>query len=305
MKNKLFAIAAMLCVSLSSSAQVQVVEDLDLGKVDTLDNVFKTTGRHVVNNNDEETKRRSWKRKTFFRLNYNKTDLNAQTKDMPAQFMDDGKNLMLDGQNNGKGEYEYKSKLAMSLQWGRNISLHKKAIGNMVKIALDYTWIDLNFNQFDSKYSSTNKFVASKFTVDDGDFHSSYREYAPWGTKKNEINYGMTLGPSITLAPLGFMNNKHAMGLHLQAYYHIGYTASVLMGSKNDDADVNDGFMAWGHGLTKSWGVNLSYKAIGFGMEKRSFGTIKYKYMQQTEDYGEDKFPFNMENTRFYVTFNF
>jgi hypothetical protein len=54
--------------------------------------------------------------------------------------------------------------------------------------------------------------------------------------------------------------------------------------------------MSWGHGMIQSFGINLSWKAIGIAYEHRT-GKIKYKAMN-TSDFGKNEYEFDNATNR-------
>ena len=123
----------------------------------------------------------------------------------------------------------------------------------------------------------------------------------------------MALGPSLTIAPF---NHTRARGLHylkLNAYYHIGYGVSFMFMKNNEDVDQNQSSdsdhanmkdnlkLMWGHGLTNSFGISLSWKVIGVGYEHRS-STMKYKSMN-TKDFEDATYKFNSSTNRVFIQF--
>ena len=267
--------------------------------IDSLSMIVETMNKRGSDKSMEEALKNSWKRKTFFRLSYTTSKFEALAKNNKKWGQYASK---LDGVYEGEDKYHYESDYGVSLLWGRSFSLHKTPIAKNVVIALDYTWIDLNWNKYKVFYDDNNTFDSSKTWADEkGESHN----FLPWGAGKNEINYGMSLGPSVTVAPFGFMDNS-ARDLHLQGYFHIGYSISTIFINLDEDLNVkNESFKLlgnWGHGLTRSWGINLSWKAIGVGFEKR---TVPFSYSPVGDDYGNRKTKFDLHNTRWYLSFNF
>ena len=143
--------------------------------------------------------------------------------------------------------------------------------------------------------------------------------YTPWNLEKYELNYGMALGPSLTMAPFTMLNAKGLHYVKLNVYYHIGYHASMLMMLKNDLADKNredadaDNYKStdhekantlkldWGHGLISSFGFNVTWKFIGIGYEHRS-GSVRYQSVA-TSDYGSERYKFKTSTSRVYLQF--
>lgn len=282
-------------------------EEAEEMELDSLSYLVETMNKHGNSLALEAKRKASWKRKSFFRISYTKSTMEPSSGVGPDFVADDGQ-LMLDGTNKGNDLYKFKNEYGVSIMNGKNISLHKKPIVNMVQIALDYTWIDLNYNNYKGFYEKNGKMYNSSqyFVSTDEDGRNKKLKYTPWGLDKHEINYGMSLGPSITVAPFGLLDTN-ARNLHIQGYFHVGYSFSLNMFKTDDKLDTAgdiDGFLGmWGHGLNTSWGMNISWKVIGIGFEKRS-GTFSYKSLD-TGNYGNQKNKFDYKNTRFYLTLNF
>jgi len=305
MRKKLLCGLVMLEFITCAYAQVPqnpiIMDEEDAHDIDSLGTIVDVMNKRGSDKNLEEARKNSWKRKTFFRLSYTISKFEALASDNTNWEEYASK---LDGVYDGEDKYHYESDIAASMQWGRNFSLHKKPIAKTVVIALDYTWIDLNWNKYKAFYNEDLPFNSDKRWLEDNDNKSC--RFVPWGAEKHEINYGMTLGPSITVAPFGVLDNS-ARNLHIQGYFHMGYSISAIF--MKLDKEFNEGsesfkfFGNWGHGLTRSWGLNLSWKVIGVGFEKR---TSSFSYLTFDDDlYGSRKTKFDLYNTRWYLTFNF
>ena len=195
---------------------------------------------------------------------------------------------------------------------GRNYPLHKTPIANTVQICLDYTGLDLTANHYKPGsgqylYDSSQK---TQQTVD-GKVKSFY--YVPWRLEKYEASYGMSLGPSITIAPFNYVNYDPIHYLKFNVYYHVGYQASIIYMLNNKEADANTSTssdhsgmaenlkLLWGHGMYTSYGASMSWKALGIGFEKRT-GSTRYQPLN-TSDFGTESNGFNSKFTRFYIQF--
>ena len=128
----------------------------------------------------------------------------------------------------------------------------------------------------------------------------------------------MTLGPSVTIAPFVPLGIKQLDYLKIQAYYHIGYSASFLYTVNEGDFDSNKNAekntdqygdyekmksnlkLQWGHGMTSTFGFNIFWKRVGIGYE-RTTGTFKYKNFN-TDDFSKVKTKFTNEYSRIYLT---
>jgi hypothetical protein len=125
--------------------------------------------------------------------------------------------------------------------------------------------------------------------------------------EKYEVNYGMSLGPSLTLAPFNLLNGNGLHFIKVNVFYHIGYNVSMIYTPNDKKQDANQSGtdfenmeknlkMSWGHGMMQSFGINLSWKAIGVAYEHRT-GKIKYKAMN-TSDFGKNEYEFDNATNR-------
>lgn len=251
--------------------------------------------QEVTKRNQSESHFRSvWSRKGYLNVSYNTTTLSPKD-DVPTGV----------AYNGGKAP-EYKSNWGASIQLGRSYALHKRPISNILQFNIDYTYIDLGVNHFKAEGDGTNLYDSSN--------KSGEKYYTPWNLEKYDINYGMAVGPSVTVAP--FTYTKYA-GLHhmkFNVYFHIGYHVGLLYMVNDENADVNqdkddDGYkrmkdnlkMDLGHGLTTSFGFSLTWKTIGVGYEHRS-GNLKYKSLS-TDDFGKDSYKFKSSTNRVFIQF--
>lgn len=315
MKCKAFIIAASLACACNAQAQdINSIPNLDLEEdttgVASVNDIVKmqqevlsnkVVGRHFQN---------VWKRRSFFNMSWTESKMKCK---------EDAENV--------RG-LEFKSDWGVTLQSGTNYRLHKKPIAKMINIALDYSWLNLNVNHIkadepavteDGKkylYNSTDRNVVPGESGETDEYY-----VYPWKLEKYEANYGMTLGPSITIAPFVPLGVKQLDYLKIQAYYHIGYSASFLYTLNKEKFDKNqttnqttENYQAaedyktmennlklqWGHGMTSTFGFNIFWKRVGIGYE-RTTGTFKYKNFN-TKDFGKFKTKFTNEYSRIYLT---
>ena len=260
--------------------------------------------QEVTKRNQSESHFRSvWSRKGYLNVSYNTTTLSPKD-DVPTGV----------AYNGGKAP-EYKSNWGASIQLGRSYALHKRPISNILQFNIDYTYIDLGVNHFKAENDGHNIYdSAAKLTV--GNKNDCF--YTPWNLEKYDINYGMAVGPSVTVAP--FTYTKYA-GLHhlkFNVYFHVGYHVGLLYMVSDEKADVNQEGTAnydetrhnkmkdylkmdLGHGFTTSFGFSLTWKAIGVGYEHRS-GSLKYKSLS-TDDFGNEAYKFKSSTNRVFVQF--
>lgn len=274
----------------------------DSTEIVTIDDIIKEQQDVTSRNTREKHYADVWGRRGFFNISYNETA--SLTAKSPVET---GYAPIAGGRFTGAT-----ADWSFALQRGRNYALHKKPIGNTVQICIDYTGMDLTVSHYNPAagqylYDSSQKFSR---TVEEK--QKSFN-YVPWNLEKYEASYGMSLGPSLTIAPFNYVNYDPIHFMKLNVYYHIGYQASVLYMLNNKKADANttnnqdhqtmaDNLkLLWGHGLYTSFGMNLSWKFIGVGFETRT-GSTRYQPLN-TADFYTDSSDFNSAFTRFYLQF--
>ena len=233
---------------------------------------------------------------------------------------------------NGKAPM-YTNNWGASIMAGKNIKLHKP-IANTLQFNIDFTGIDLSINHYttepgedgDKKNVYDSKAVfdyKDKNGVSQGD-----RRYSHWNLEKYDISYGMSIGPSLTLAPFTHING--ARGLHFlkfNFYYHVGYNATLMLMNSDPESDkqykqlpdnptaaevdaynligeYNENQLLLGHNLYQSIGFNMTWKRIGLGYEHR-WGNLKYKNLVLKSEYGDYSYKFNATTNRIYLTYRF
>lgn len=311
MKFKAFITAAsMACACTAQAQDINSIPNLDLEEdstgVASVSDIVKMQQEVLSNKQAGKHFQNVWKRRSFFNMSWTESKMKCKQ----------------DNDEKLRG-LEFKSDWGVTLQSGTNYRLHKKPIAKMINIALDYSWLNLNVNHIKDAdhedgeflYNSTDRNVKTDVSTGKTDEYYVY----PWNLEKYEANYGMTLGPSITIAPFVPLGVKQLDYLKIQAYYHIGYSASFLYTLNKEEFDENqnpsqsnaDAYkdynamkdnlkLQWGHGMTSTFGFNIFWKRVGIGYE-RTTGTFKYKNFN-TKDFGRDKTKFTNEYSRIYLT---
>ena len=268
----------------------------DSTEIVTIDDIVKTQQGLTSNQFEESHFQDVWSRKGYLNLSYNNATLT------PDERIETGVPSL-----NGGIVPKFKSKWGVALEVGRGYKLHKKPIANILQFYIDYKYIDLNVNFFEHEGNGKGLYDTS-VKLNDKKF------YTPWNLDKYDINYGMALGPSITVAPFTSKSSKGLHYLHLNMWYQVGYHVSLLVMKNDADADVNtakskgsedkvrEGIkMDLGHGLTNTFGFSLTWKFIGIGYEHRSAGL---RYFSLDEDtYGDQKYKFKSSTNRVFLQF--
>lgn len=282
----------------------------DSTEITTINDIVRMQQDVTSNRQKESHFRKVWSRKGYFNIGYNSTTLT------PDQQIETGV---------GNGIVPtFKSDWGVSLQRGRSYAMHKTPIANTLQINLDYTYIDLNVNHFSHEGNGKNLYN-SKAILNGNDDKNYY--YTPWNLEKYDFNYGMALGPSVSVAPFTSLANPNLHFFKLHLFFHIGYHVSFLYMRNDEGADVNpksetaysdltdeekadnarfermkDNLkLDLGHGLITSFGLSLTWKFIGVGYEHRSAG-LKYQSLS-TSDFGNDTYKFKSSTNRVFVQF--
>ena len=269
----------------------------DTTEITTVNDIVKMQ-QDVTNKNYRSSHYRDvWSRKSYLNLSYNSTTLTP-----------DG--TIYTGVGTGVVP-EFKSNWGFSLQAGRSYALHKTPIANVLQFNIDYTYLDLNVNHFTHEGDGKNLYDSSSRLADD-------KYYTPWNLEKYELNYGMAIGPSISIAPFTSLNAKDLHHVKLNLFYHIGYHVSLLHMVSDEDADVNKATevgqaktdhdlmkenlkLDLGHGLISSFGFSVTWKWIGIGYEYRS-ASLKYKSLS-TKDFSNDSYKYKASSSRVFIQF--
>lgn len=314
--KRTFLLCAVFLSALTTFAQVENGDERwtnidwkeDSTEIVTIDDIIKEQQAVTSRNTREKHYADVWGRRGFFNIAYNNT---ASLMPVPGEVVQTGYAPIAKGQFNG-----VTADWSAALQRGRNYRLHKKPIANTVQINLDYTGLDLSVSHYQPAASKVLYDSREKYTMNVENGTKSYY-YTPWNLEKYEATYGMSLGPSITIAPFNYVNYDGLHFMKLNVYYHFGYQASVLYMLNNKDADANPHTeysatknydematnlkLLWGHGMYTSFGMDLSWKVIGVGFESRT-GKTRYQPLN-TSDFGTTASNFNSSFTRFYIQF--
>lgn len=279
----------------------------DTTEVTTINDIIRMQ-QDVTNKKYAESHYRDvWSRKGYFNISYNTTTLT------PDQTI-----------HTGVGDDivpEFKSDWGVSLQLGRSYALHKAPIANMLQFNIDYSYIDLNVNHFKQEGDGNIYDSRSILNYDGKEYY-----YTPWNLEKYDLNYGMSVGPSISIAPFTSTNVSALHHIKLNAFFHVGYHVSLLYMTNDEKADINPTKKRedvqtetqakeyeryekmskglkfdLGHGLITSFGFSITWKFIGLGYERRS-GSLKYQSLS-TDDYSKQKYEFKSSTNRVFIQF--
>lgn len=264
----------------------------DSTEITTINDIIKVQQQLTSRSDEEQHFTSVWGRRGFFNFSYNTTTLSP-------------KNTITTEVGTVPN---FKSDWGISIQYGRSYRLHKKPITNVALFNIDYTGIDLNVNHFKAEGNGKGLYDSSQTFTEGGNNYY----YTPWNMEKFEANYGMSLGPSLTLAPFNLTSNKALHFLKINVFFHVGYHVSFLYMPNDKEADINtdknsEGYetmgsnlkLDWGHGVITSFGFNVSWKVIGVGYEHRN-GNMKYKSIN-TGDFSKKEFDFKSATNRIYL----
>ena len=308
--KKVFSLSVVCLLSLNVCGQ----NDVDANKMTNIDwkedstdivtvkDIVKTQQEITVGNTLEAHFRDVWSRKDYINVGYNSSTLSP-------------KEDILLGIDATSTVPEYSSNWGISFQAGKSSRLHKRPISNMLQFYFDFSYVDLNVNHYAKDGlggAEGGKLYNTSLRTNGGDF------YIPWKLEKYEINYGMSIGPSVTVAPFTTLSSKDLHYIKFNIFYHLGYHASIINMPSDEQADANNvsagdvGYdeidkvrnnvkLLWGHGMTSSFGFSVTWKFIGIGYERRT-ASVKYKSID-TSTYGGEKYKFKTSTSRIFLQF--
>lgn len=321
MKRELL-LACFGLATMAGSAQVTLEQKLanidwkeDTTEIVTIDDIIKMQQEVTLRTNTKKHFEKVWGYRSYVNLTYNMAKL-SPSDPIPTGI---GTETVPDFKSNWGG----------ALQVGRSYRLHKTPIANVAQFCLDYTGIDLSLNHYKKDADGKNLYDSrQKWDVKDrsGNTVKGPYYYIPWRLEKYELDYGMRLGPSITLAPFTLTDSKVLQFIKLNAYFHMGYQVSASLLVNDGKADVSQepedlgddevwaeeadhekmeggAKFQWGHGFYTAMGANLSWKFIGIGYELRN-SKLGLK-SADTKNYGDVSYDFKMNFSRVYLQIRF
>lgn len=212
------------------NAQVADSTETRSDLVDSLTQVVEELSNKVSDKEEESLQKSIWNdRAKYMNIGFVKQTLTSKDNDV-----------------------KYKSSAGLSLTWGRTYYLHKKPILNMIKIGLDWSWIDFTY----VKYSDVEEKYESEYDGPDYGWNVDFSGEEDLDFGCHQLEYGMQLGPSITVNPV-----HH---LKISTYFHFQPSGSVML----LDDEVYYGFVPF-----FNFGAAVAWKAISIGVEGRWGGT--------------------------------
>lgn len=223
---KMLSVLAFMAFSFTANASSQIQDE---NEVTTTSTEVATSAAQA--SDDEGTsllksKEDVWGRRKYFNINL-VTSQDRKVKGVEA--MKDSKDW------------------AVGLTLGRTFYVHKKPILNMIKVGIDWTYLDLTYAKYKKK---TEGYKSTEFYGD------------------QQAEYAMAIGPSVTVNPIDH--------LKVGAYLRYMPACSAIF----TDDDVNFQFASGGQ-----FGMQASWKMIALGFESR-WQSAKYKCLK-TDEYKE------------------
>ncbi len=159
---------------------------------------------------------------------------------------------------------EYKSKVGVLFEMGKTFYLHKKPIANLMKVGIDWSYLNLSFAKYEDGKGVN---IPSIPSYDDDDYNADTDIDIDLGVYS--LAAGMSVGPSVTFAP--FYNiGKGLQHILAQTYFHVTPSYTGILLSKDNDSEIKSGYTTY-----FNLGLNVSYKKISIGYEYR-WGKSKF-----------------------------
>ena len=283
--------AALVFPAFTATAQYidPEAEDVDSVAVEVVEELPTVVEEPKSEINYDQLEKR-WKRRKFWNFGYSVPTLERRD----GTFMD------------------WEADYAVSVKNGRSLYFHKKPLGGMVKIGLDYSLLDITYSKLQLKHiegvaaGEDTSFPSdpSAPSVSDGfdeivseDPSGSVLDLLGFNLGMHKLDQTFSVGPRITVNPI-----DHLM---VGVYFHGGFTLSGIF--------ENDNF-SYGFGHTLASGLCVSYKVIGVGFEYL-WGKVKYNQidfeeidgdnLSFSEMFSSESFSLKHKGPKFYVSFRF
>ena len=264
-------------------------EDVDSVAVEVVEELPTVVEEPKSEINYDQLEKR-WNRRKFWNIGYSVPTLERRD----GTFMD------------------WEADYAVSVKNVRSLYFHKKPLGGMVKIGLDYSLLDITYSKLQLKHiegvaaGEDTSFPSdpSAPSVSDGfdeivseDPSGSVLDLLGFNLGMHKLDQTFSVGPRITVNPI-----DHLM---VGVYFHGGFTISGIF--------ENDNF-SYGFGHTLASGLCVSYKVIGVGFEYL-WGKVKYNQidfeeidgdnLSFSEMFSSESFSLKHKGPKFYVSFRF
>ena len=264
-------------------------EDVDSVAVEVVEELPTVVEEPKSEINYDQLEKR-WNRRKFWNIGYSVPTLERRD----GTFMD------------------WEADYAVSVKNGRSLYFHKKPLGGMVKIGLDYSLLDITYSKLQLKHiegvaageDTSLPSDPSAPSVSDGfdeivseDPSGSVLDLLGFNLGMHKLDQTFSVGPRITVNP-----SDHLM---VGVYFHGGFTLSGIF--------ENDNF-SYGFGHTLASGLCVSYKVIGVGFEYL-WGKVKYNQidfeeidgdnLSFSEMFSSESFSLKHKGPKFYVSFRF
>lgn len=153
-------------------------------------------------------------------------------------------NLSYGMQTINSGPDEMKSDLALGFTVGRTFYLHKRPIGGVLKIGLDWSILDINYAQYPD--------LPMAYLFDTNGVSNSVLDHLEDNLGIRQVEAGMGLGPSLNFNPKG--------PTRLSLFFRVTPSYSAMV--QNEEL--------YHHYTTYySYGLTLGYKVLTLGVEYR------------------------------------
>ncbi len=279
--RKLLLTFALGVYALCGAAQDVVTDSLNQ-RIDSLQRALHSLTTTVASNEKADLDKAIWKdRAKWFSIGIGKQTLTH--RDVPG--------------------LEWNSDLALSLMWGRTYYFPKKAWFGMLKVGIDFSWMDISYAKYKDVMEVADEGDYPMYGGSYGDYYSSYDDEEDLDLGVWQAEYAMRIGPSVTINPVHHLK----VGL----YAHFVPTASAV--SMNDEVNVQ--FVP-----NFAFGGSIAWKVISVGFEGR-WGKANYKSFSiddESYDGWEDMGDAGIENVlrqdknrlktssfRFYISFRY
>lgn len=204
-----------------------------------------------------------------------------------------------------------KNKFGFFLTKGTSYLFPKQPIAGLLKVGVDAVWLDMQLSKYKSPYANT--VWTSEFEYDndykyddEGGSGMDILDKLAGNVGHMSMTFAMGVGPVVTVAPFALSKVNIMKPLKASVYFH--YCPTMGMYARMDSGDME---MATGFCNMMDFGFNLTYRAIGVGVEghwgKGKFKPLDFESLLGDADdsVGSSRYKRSFANTRVYLQVRF
>ena len=100
------------------------------------------------------------------------------------------------------GDFKWESQFGVDINWGRTYYIPKKPLFGMLKFGIDWSWMDISYVKYKDYEEELTGGTGLPAPGTGGSYYDDEEDELALGI--HQVEYGMRIGPSITVMPVFF-----------------------------------------------------------------------------------------------------